>query len=404
MDGTEIDLLAEPALTNPYPLYAELRRTRPVCPLKGGGYLITRHEDVSAALSDPAFRNAPSRFSVLHPSKADRYEASRIANNLLPFQDPPIHGDNRRRFQAAFSPCARDLAGNLAEMAETAMAEALAAEPGRARDIDLVADFGRPFAIAAMARLLSLDREEAAALAAGADAFFYLFAPVSDAKTFLQTEATLTEARARLREIAARQSRHAPEGFAGRALSDASAGDTTDIERVADTMMLFFADGIENVQYGIGLVWAALMADAKTARLTADDAAALKTAVREAIRLESPAQSIPRIADREMVLHGTTIKSDAPVHLSLGSANRDPDAIPDADRLILTPGGARGRAIPFGAGRHSCIGGSLAVDMITAAVGAVMRRQAVPESAFEALRFAPRFGHRWPTQVRARFG
>lgn len=395
MSGDAVDLLAPDIVQDPYPLYAQLQRDRPVCPLVGGGYLITRHADITAVLASRAFRNAPSRFSVLHASKIERSEAARLANNIVPFQDAPVHTENRKRLAAGFRRASADTTAALPAIA--------AAQLDRVADrgeIDLVADFGRPYVVSAMCAFMGVDPErEAQEWMAGAEAFFYLFAPIRDAEMFQTMDARLADFRRLTLGVVDAQIREGPPGF----VSDmAKTGDTPDDRRaIADAAILLFADGVENVQYVIGGVCALLAEDQALWAAIAEDDGFLRHIVDEALRLQTPAQSVPRIVNEDMTLHDVALRSEMPVFLSVGAGNRDPSVFDEPDSIRRDPNAA-GRALTFGAGAHSCIGGRLAAEMIYAAVAAIVNRGVRPTANFRDLRFIPRFGHRWPSAAPAR--
>jgi len=388
---SEIDLLEESVVADPYPLYAELRQDQPVSPLKGGGYLLTRHADVVAALANPNFQNSPSRFSVLHSSKMDCYESSKLANNILPFQDAPVHTENRKQVLGAYNPCARKLAEQLPQIADDILVNI-----NNNGDFDIVADFGTPYSIAAMARFFGLDRGEASELAVGANAFFHLFTPISDADSFAAIEESLTSLRTVFRGIVERQKTEQPESFTQRF------SDTNNIDLIADNSILLFADGIENIQFAVGTIWSMIAERDDLMNRIADDKGALKKIAKELVRLHTPAQSVPRIAGCDIQLHDKLIKRGIPVHLSIGSANRDEAVFSNPDKVIIDGGANRERAISFGAGKHSCIGGNLAIEMLVAAMQAFKKRQIVPLLASADLAYIPRFAHRWPECVMAR--
>jgi cytochrome P450 len=90
----------------------------------------------------------------------------------------------------------------------------------------------------------------------------------------------------------------------------------------------------------------------------AEQPARLPAAVEEMLRFESPAQALPRIARRDVRLHGGTIPRGAQVRLLWGAANRDERAFPEPDRFDVTRD-ARGH-LAFGQGIHFCLGASLA--------------------------------------------
>ncbi len=84
----------------------------------------------------------------------------------------------------------------------------------------------------------------------------------------------------------------------------------------------------------------------------------MENAVDEIVRYESPAQALPRIATRDVTLHGKTIPKGAEVKLVWGSANHDEREFEDPGRFdidrVIT------RHLGFGQGAHYCLGAKLA--------------------------------------------
>jgi hypothetical protein len=92
--------------------------------------------------------------------------------------------------------------------------------------------------------------------------------------------------------------------------------------------------------------------------LLVDDPGRIPAAVEEMLRTESPAQALPRIVRRPVMLHGTTIPEGALVRLVWGAANRDEREFPDPDRFDVTR--AAPRHLALGHGVHFCLGAHLA--------------------------------------------
>jgi pimeloyl-[acyl-carrier protein] synthase len=84
----------------------------------------------------------------------------------------------------------------------------------------------------------------------------------------------------------------------------------------------------------------------------------ISSATNEILRYESPAQAAPRLANKEVVIAGKTIKEGDMVWLLLGSANRDGKQFDNADVFDITR--THNRHISFSEGIHRCIGASLA--------------------------------------------
>jgi cytochrome P450 len=76
------------------------------------------------------------------------------------------------------------------------------------------------------------------------------------------------------------------------------------------------------------------------------------------LRFDGPSQLFERTATQDVAIGGITVQAGQKVAALLGSANRDPDAFPDADTMDV----ARdpNAHIAFGAGIHFCLGGPLA--------------------------------------------
>jgi cytochrome P450 len=94
---------------DPYPFYAALREQAPVSRVRMPGglvpWLVTRYEDVRAALADPRLHKNYHELDELNPG-ADRPPTGRVkafeANMLN--RDPPDHTRLRRLVSKAFTP------------------------------------------------------------------------------------------------------------------------------------------------------------------------------------------------------------------------------------------------------------------------------------------------------------
>jgi cytochrome P450 len=93
-------------------------------------------------------------------------------------------------------------------------------------------------------------------------------------------------------------------------------------------------------------------------KLLVEEPARLPNAIEEMLRLESPAQALPRILRRDATLHGVALPAGALVRLVWGAANRDPREFEDAERFdVARP---LRRHLGFGHGIHFCLGAHLA--------------------------------------------
>jgi cytochrome P450 len=94
-------------------------------------------------------------------------------------------------------------------------------------------------------------------------------------------------------------------------------------------------------------------------KLVRDDRSLVPNMIEEALRVESPVQTLFRMAKCDTEVGGVAIPRGARIAVSYAAANRDPAVFPDPDRFDVTRKNAR-EHLAFGRGEHFCIGASLA--------------------------------------------
>ncbi len=108
-------------------------------------------------------------------------------------------------------------------------------------------------------------------------------------------------------------------------------------------------------------------------RLVADPSL-LPVAVEEFVRYFAPVLE-GRVTTRDVTFNGVEIKEGESVMLCFASANRDPNAFPDAEKVIIDR--AENRHFGFGVGVHRCLGAHLARLEVRVALEEWLR--AIPE-------------------------
>jgi pimeloyl-[acyl-carrier protein] synthase len=118
--------------------------------------------------------------------------------------------------------------------------------------------------------------------------------------------------------------------------------------------------------------------------------------VRETLRFESPAQTAPRLANKDTLLGGKQIKSGDMVWLLLGSANHDPERFPDPDTFDISR--RQDKNLAFGDGIHRCVGAGLAE--MEAAIALRVLYERIPNiKCVEPVNFQSPFGLRGPREL-----
>lgn len=95
--------------------------------------------------------------------------------------------------------------------------------------------------------------------------------------------------------------------------------------------------------------------------------------VEEVARYDSPVQNTRRFAAKRCTIGGSVLEAGDTVLVLLASANRDPYANPDPDRLLVKR--TQRRTFSFGSGRHECPGQRLALTIASEAILAWLHRQ-----------------------------
>jgi cytochrome P450 len=135
-------------------------------------------------------------------------------------------------------------------------------------------------------------------------------------------------------------------------------GDRLDEREVLLTTTTLIMAGIESLG-GFMSMFALNLADLDEVRTAVvADAALLPDAVEESLRFNTSAQRFRRCLQKDVTLHGQTMKAGDFVCLAYGAGNRDERQYPDADRYDLKrkPRGHLG----FGGGVHACLGTAIA--------------------------------------------
>ncbi|WP_432158077.1 cytochrome P450 [Streptomyces sp. bgisy153] len=348
------DPLDARVLRDPYPVLAELRRTTPVFWHEGmGSWALTRHADCVRVLRDHAlFARDPRRTGGTVP------EPSLSVQTL----DPPQQSRVRSLFMTALR--AQDL-GAVEERARRLVVgrlDVLAA----GGQFDVVAELAVPLSVAVVADLLGVEPPP-----------YTEFAEVSDA-IMRSMDGGLNPALVEPGRIARQRLSDLVDGWFA---ASSRPGLLDHVRRVAgrdadplarlyvkNTARVMFQGGYSTMAAAVGNAVAVLL-DRPEALEQMRDAALLATGVDELVRFDGPVQGTTRVAVRACRIGGVDVAPGQKVVALFAAANRDPDAFPGADRLVLdrTPNPHLG----YGWGPHSCIGTTVAQAGLRALVAAL---------------------------------
>ena len=363
--GASYNPLSAHTIQNPYPVYARLREHSPVHRSTIlGSWVVSRHHDVLAIArdharfsNDPRWRNATA--SVLPPAPDD-YSILLV--------DPPEHTRLRKVAARAFT---RPKLSALAPTIE-ALAHDIVDRAARRGEAEWMRDVAQPMAMRVMLHLLGIARDDEARWhrwSAERARLLEMIATRSERKTAHITGASITGYfRERLAERAHGEGDDALSALA----REAAHGANINAAEAADMLGVIMIAGNETTANLIGNgLWALMRHPDQMARLREEPHRA-RDAINEVLRYDSPVQTDFRIAKAEATVCDQTIRPGEGVILLTGSANRDPEAFDDPDRLDIARSGPKHAA--FGHGVHQCIGAELARIETSAVIAAAAQR------------------------------
>jgi cytochrome P450 len=342
----DYDPFTLPGQDDPYPVYAWLRDEAPVhFVVDRDLWVLSRFEDVQAAVSDPATFSSEQGIS-LGGVGTGRF----VPPNLLTL-DPPRHDQLRRLVSRAFTPrTISDLEPRIREVTRDLLDELVV--EGRLDWMDVAAALptiviaellGVPAGDKEMFRtwveeVVTLDPSDLQNRKGGGIGILDLFA-------YLQKviDERVTERRDDLVS----------------ALLDAEVdGEHLAPEEVLGFTLVLLAAGFETTKNLLGsIAWLLHEHPEVRTRLVADPAS-IPAAVEESLRFESPVIGLARTTTRDVVVRGVPIPAGAKVQMHYASANRDDRAFVDAHVFDIDR--TDQRHLAFGHGIHFCLGAALA--------------------------------------------
>jgi fatty acid omega-hydroxylase len=344
---------------NPYPFYAELRKT-PVSRQPDGSYVVSTYREIASILHDPRvssdLRNRPNATAA--PEVAV-YELGMITS------DPPEHDRVRRATMRHFGPPhSPELVSSQEVEIKRIVAGLLDKLKGKKR-VDVVDDFAYPLPVTVICEVLGVPRQDEARfhawIEARLDGIDVGPEAASEEQQRLRERANQAgpELRKYLGGLLEKYAKQPGPGMLSAMVNDKSEEHLSHAELLSNAALLLFAGHETTVNLIAGGTLALLRNPAQLALLRADPALATG-AVEELLRYDSPVQASRRITLEPVSIRGTTIPAGAFVMASLGSANRDELYWgSDAAEVRLTRANAH-HHVSFGAGPHHCLGASLA--------------------------------------------
>jgi cytochrome P450 PksS len=341
--------LARPSFkANPYPFYARLRATNPVCPTKLLGqrtWLITRYDDAFMVLKDERFvKDWLPRTRWLHKVSGG------LTRHMLN-QDGPDHTRLRTLVHKAFTP---SLVERLRERVQTACDGLLDDLTTHGR-MDLMSGYALPLPLTIIAELLGIPGKDHSRL-------HRLTRSSLSASNLLGVLRALPDQRLtirRLRQLIAERRREPRDDLITTLVQAEEAGDKLSEHELVATIFLLLIAGYETTVNLIGNGALALLEHPEQREQLARNPALAGSAIEEALRYTSPLDlASQRFAREDVIIRDTAIAQGDVVAVVIGSANHDEAQFPNPETFDITR--EPNKHLAFGQGLHFCIGAPLA--------------------------------------------
>ncbi len=346
--ATDYDIFDPGYVADPTEVWDGLRGSCPVAHTDrwGGSWLPTRYEDVVAIAHDvERFSSreitvAPRGYSV--DSAAAEIKAPPISS------DPPEHLWARRLILPAFSPKAVAKYEPYTRELCTSLIDGFVAL-GHA---DAAVGYSQQIPVRVIAQMLGIDESMS-------DQFTTWVRGVLELG--LQDPVLRQKSRDELigffaAELADRKA-HPSDDLISELLAAEVEGEHVSDVHILGTLGLLLIAGIDTTWSSIGSSLWHLATHPEDRERLVREPELIPTAIEELLRAYSPV-TMARIVNDDIEVNGACMHAGDRIVLNFPAANRDPDAFPDADSVLIDR--AVNRHVAFGVGIHRCAGSNLA--------------------------------------------
>ena len=334
---------------NPYPFYAQMRTSQPLCQVEPAGlWAVSRHADVVFVLKHPELFSSQGFRAAWEP---EWLGYNPVARSILAMDGPP-HAKLRALVTRAFG--ARALAR--LEPRIRALAGELAGAAAQAGEVEFISAFALPLPAFVIAELLGLPRSLSPRFKQWADDVASVTPVAQSGEQVARVRASIREMTGYFTQVIAHRRKAPVDDFISDLMRAEVDGHSLSDEEIVSFAAVLLLGGFDTTTYLLANAVRILAARPELAAALRQDGTKLAGFVEEVLRYDTPVHGLPRIATQDVPLAGGTVPRGAMVLALLGSANRDEQVFARADAFLPE---RREAGISFGSGVHGCLGAAL---------------------------------------------
>ena len=345
-----LNLLAPEVRNDPYPHYAEMRRSSPVCQVEPAGmWAVSRHDDIARVCKDTeAFSSAGMRALATHPG----IEHNPLAESIL-LMDPPEHTKARALVSHVFGASAIPRLEPLVRAAAVEAVEVIRA----GGVVDFCEVMATRVPATAIAALLGLDVELRNQMKRWSEGFESVNPGIAPER-IPEVKAMIAAMEGYLVEVLESRRQAPKDDLVSDLLAAQLDGTALNQEEIVSFLCLLLVAGLETTSHLLTNTARFLVHHPDGHDRVRRDPALIPALIEEMLRFDPPAHGIVRRATADVEIGGVPVAAGSLVLLLLASAGRDESKYEAPERFDLDR--PKQLNMAFGHGAHFCIGAVLA--------------------------------------------
>lgn len=383
-------------VSDPYPIYDELRENHPVYWSEAwNAWLVTRYDDVVAIARDNhRFVNA-GRYTLFMDQLPDEQQAefsdfyeywTKPGFNL---SDPPDHRLVRTLAKRFFTRRAMEkIRPRVQQLVDGLIDEVI--EDGQ---MDVVHDIATPLPATVIAEVLGLPSDDVGWFKQTTlDYISFLGTGAPEPETIRRSQAALLELREWITGVLEDRRRNPRDDVLTALVAAHDRGEMVSEDQLLATCVDLASGGDELLTHVIGTGILSLCEHPDQLELLVEAPGLMPQAINEMLRYQPPFQQDWRLTTEEVEVRGVKIPKGRIVRLILAAANRDPRVFPAPGVFNIKR--EPNRHIAFGFGIHLCVGSPLAAVELDIAFSTLLNRLENLQIASDVLEWHPSNGPR----------